>query len=207
MLKSGSRPRFLWLKISNFLGSKTIDVQNRLLAPEKPLFILNEFSALQKIIFLNYFFPGPFFAFPPELDPWHNWIRILSGSEFWTHITDRYRYLPGSECGSSRIFWYSHPPPPLPPLCLSFLPPLRRCGILPAGYHHHSPPSQQQTRLYQSIKLDIPPFCQTVIKQDIYPIIVPLVSSRQDSINQSDWISLHSAKHTSNRISIPSLSP
>ncbi len=134
----------------------------------------------------------------------HNWIRIQSGSG--THIWGL--YLPGSESGSSRIFWYSHPPPPpLPPLCLSFLPPLRRCGTLPAGYHHHSPPSQQQTRLYQSIRLDILLFCPTVNKQDIYPTTDPVVNNSQDSINQSDWVFFHSAKQSLNRISIPSQSP
>jgi hypothetical protein len=41
-----------------------------------------------------------------------------------------------------------------------------------------------------------------LFQQDII-VTVPLVSNRQDSINQSDWIFLHSAKQSSNRISIP----
>jgi hypothetical protein len=44
-----------------------------------------------------------------------------------------------------------------------------------------------------------------LFQQDII-VTVPLVSSRQDSINQSGWISLHSAKQSSNRIYISSQS-
>jgi hypothetical protein len=43
-------------------------------------------------------------------------------------------------------------------------------------------------------------------QQDII-ITVPLVSSRQDSINQSDWISFYSAQQSTNKISIPPQTP